>query len=76
MDEVVGVRAFCPAPRSLVELVRKDADGEWDGDGFGVEERGLVLPVPSPWSIANAAQSIGESANPYSVCGRVDMICA
>jgi hypothetical protein len=33
-------------------------------------------PVPSPWSSANAARSIGESASPYSVCGRVDMICA
>ena len=33
-------------------------------------------PVPSPWSIANAARSIGESARPYMVCGRVDMIWA
>jgi hypothetical protein len=33
-------------------------------------------PVPSPWSIMNAARSIGESASPYIVCGRVAMICA
>src|SRR6516225_9146796 len=33
-------------------------------------------PVPSPWSSMNAARSAGESARPYIVCGRVDMICA
>jgi hypothetical protein len=33
-------------------------------------------PVPSPWSSMNAARSTGESASPYSVCGRVVMICA
>src|SRR6266568_3124096 len=33
-------------------------------------------PVPSPWSSMNAARSAGESASPYSVCGRVVMICA
>src|SRR5450631_1422082 len=45
MDEVVGIRALCPAPRGLVELVGKDADGERDGDVLGVEEVGLVLPI-------------------------------
>ena len=29
MDEVVGVRALCPALRGLVELVGKDADRKW-----------------------------------------------
>jgi hypothetical protein len=33
-------------------------------------------PVPSPWSSMNAARSTGESASPYSVCGRVPMIWA
>ena len=33
-------------------------------------------PVPSPWSSMNAARSAGESTSPYSVCGRVAMICA
>ena len=33
-------------------------------------------PVPSPWSSMNAARSAGESARPYSVCGRIAMICA
>src|SRR6266852_5567052 len=28
-------------------------------------------PLPSPWSIANAARSMGESASPYIGCGRV-----
>jgi hypothetical protein len=32
-------------------------------------------PLPSPWSSMNAARSMGESARPYSVCGRVVMIC-
>jgi len=119
MDEVAGIRAFGPAARGLIELVGEDADGERDGDGLGVEEVSLVLPVqtsrgdpvfvsqysvmlsrrssrvrglsrvscrtratspgwpvPSPWSSMNAARSAGESASPYSVCGRVVMICA
>ncbi len=33
-------------------------------------------PVPSPWSSMNAARSAGESASPYSVCGRVVMMSA
>ena len=33
-------------------------------------------PLPSPWSIIHAARSIGESARPYIVCGRVDMMLA
>src|SRR6202011_1962810 len=45
VDEVVGISALCPAPRGLVELVGKDADGERDGDVLGVEEVRLVLPV-------------------------------
>jgi hypothetical protein len=31
VDEVVGIRALCPALRGLLELVGKDADGERDG---------------------------------------------
>jgi len=45
MDEVVGIRAFGPAPRGLIELVGEDADGERNRDGLGVEEVRLVLPV-------------------------------
>jgi hypothetical protein len=29
VDEVVGVGAFCPAVRGLVELVGEDADGDY-----------------------------------------------
>jgi hypothetical protein len=119
VDEVVWIRALGPAPWGLIELVGKDADGERNRDGLGVEEVRLVLPVetsrgnprvrqpverdvvedvvsgqgalqvslkglftspgwpvPSPWSSMNAARSAGESASPYSVCGRVPMICA
>ncbi len=45
IDEIVRVGALGPAPRGLIKLVGKDADGEWDGDVLGVEEVGLVLPV-------------------------------
>jgi hypothetical protein len=45
MDEVVGIRALCPTPRGLVELVGKDAYGKRDGDVLGVEEARLVLPI-------------------------------
>ena len=45
MDEVVGIRALCPAPRGLIELIGEDADRERDGNVFGVEKGRLVLPV-------------------------------
>src|SRR5207245_5053853 len=45
MDEVVGIRALCPAPRCLIQLVGKNADGKRNGDVLGVEEVRLVLPV-------------------------------
>jgi hypothetical protein len=44
VDEVVGIRALCPATRSLVKLVREHADRERDRDRLGVEEVPLVLP--------------------------------
>ncbi len=31
-------------------------------------------PQPSPWSSSQAAMPTGESARPYSVCGRVPII--
>ena len=45
VDEVVGIGALGPAPRGLVELVGEDAYRIGDGDGLGVEEVSLVLPV-------------------------------
>jgi hypothetical protein len=45
MDEVVGIRALCPGPRCLVQLVGKDADGKRNGDVLGLEEARLALPV-------------------------------
>jgi hypothetical protein len=45
VDEVVGIRAFGPAARGLIELVGEDADGKRDSDGLGVEEVRVVLPV-------------------------------
>src|SRR5437879_2114267 len=45
MDEVVRIRALSPTPRSLVQLVGKDAYGKGNGDLLGVEELRLVLPV-------------------------------
>ena len=45
MDEF-GIRPLRPAPRGWIELVRKDAHGDRDGDAFDVEERiALVLPI-------------------------------
>src|SRR5215469_10330570 len=45
VDEVLGIRALRPAPRRLVELVGKDADGKRDRDRLSVEEGCLVLPI-------------------------------
>ena len=36
MDEF-GKSALCPTPRGWIELVRKDAHGNRDGDAFGIE---------------------------------------
>jgi hypothetical protein len=49
------------------------------GPGIVQVEGGLMAAViaaagcasPSPWSISQAARPTGESAIPYSVCGRV-----
>src|SRR4051794_18905939 len=44
VDEV-GVGLFCPTPRHLIELVRKDAHGYRDGDALRAEEGQLVFPI-------------------------------
>jgi hypothetical protein len=44
VDEV-GIRLLRPTPRHLIELVRKDAHGNRDGDALRVEEGQLVFPV-------------------------------
>src|SRR3954465_12686319 len=44
VDEA-GVRALRPAPRRLVLLAGKDADGDRDRDTLGVEETAPVFPV-------------------------------
>src|SRR5689334_10805365 len=44
MDEV-GIGLLGPAPRHLIELVRKDAYGYGDGDALRVEEAELVFPI-------------------------------
>ena len=36
MDEF-GKSALCPTPRGWIELIRKDAHGNRDGDAFGIE---------------------------------------
>ena len=107
VDEV-GIRLLSPAPRRLVELSGKDADGCRNGDTLDVEEAELVLPVETSRRdarvrepgqrdvvedlvsreaadgvalkgvrdvvvtarVIHAASATGESASPYSVCGR------
>src|SRR5688500_17953302 len=44
MDEL-GIRPLGPAPRAWIELVRKGAHGNRDGDVLDVEKAELVLPV-------------------------------
>ncbi len=43
----LGIRLLRPAPRSGIEFVREDADGNWDGDAFGIEIPALapILPI-------------------------------
>jgi hypothetical protein len=33
-----GIRLLCPTPRGLIELVRKGAHGDRDGDVFDIEK--------------------------------------
>src|SRR5258708_30758139 len=58
MDQVVGIRALCPAPWGLVELVGKHAYRERDGDVLGVEEVGLVLPVETSGGDSGVRQPV------------------
>ena len=44
IDEL-GIRPLCPIPRRLVEFVREDAHGSWNGDALGTEKGELVLPI-------------------------------
>src|ERR1700722_6282689 len=46
VDEI-GIGLLCPTPRSWIQLVRKYADGNRDGDAFGIEIAKLapILPV-------------------------------
>src|SRR5256714_3170007 len=45
MDEL-WIGFFCPTPRSWIELVRKDAHGNRDGDAFGIEiPFAPILPI-------------------------------
>src|SRR5712672_3549466 len=39
-----GIRPLCPTTRSRVELVRKDAHGNRDGNAFNIEIPEFVLP--------------------------------
>src|SRR5580698_7367236 len=44
VDEI-GIGPLRPAPRCLVEFVRKDTDSGWDFDALGTEEGQLILPI-------------------------------
>src|SRR4030095_16087426 len=44
MDEF-GIRPLRPTPRGWIELVRKDADGNRDGDVLDIEKAELVFPI-------------------------------
>ena len=44
IDEFV-IRPFCPTPRGLIELVRKDAHGSRDRHVLGVEIADLIFPI-------------------------------
>ena len=46
MDQF-GICPLCPAPRSWIESVREDADGNRDGDALGIEkpEFAPILPI-------------------------------
>jgi hypothetical protein len=44
MDEF-GIRPLGPTPRGLIELVRKGAHGNRDGNALDTEKAELVLPV-------------------------------
>ncbi len=39
------IRLLCPTPRSWIQLIRKDAHGNRDGDPFDTEKADLSLPI-------------------------------
>jgi hypothetical protein len=41
----IGICFFSPTPRRLIELVRKDAHGNWKGNFFGITIAGLIYPI-------------------------------
>jgi hypothetical protein len=41
----LGIRPFCPTPRSLNDLVREGAHRDRDGDVFRGKEGELVFPI-------------------------------
>src|SRR5262245_55861506 len=71
VDEVVRIGALCPAARGLIQLVGEDADGEGDGDVFGVEEACLVLPVKTSCGNPGVRQPVEGDVVEYVVSGQV-----
>src|SRR5262245_48312481 len=46
-----GVRTLCPTARGWIELVRKDAHGNGDGDAFSIE-----IPLPPVFPVETRAR--------------------
>src|SRR6202165_583573 len=55
MDQF-GIRPLCPAPRSLVDLFRKNANGGRNGDVEVVEEGALVFVIETSAGHARVRQ--------------------
>src|SRR5689334_8212910 len=57
MNEL-GIRLFRPTPRGGIDLIRKDAHSNRNGDMFGVEEHQLVFPIETSRRNSRACQPV------------------
>lgn len=70
VDEVV-IRTLCPAPRGLVVLAGKDADGSRDEDVGVVVEAVLIFPVEAGRRNRRACQPVERDVVQDIVSGEV-----
>ncbi len=73
MNEIVGVGTLSPTPGGFVELIGKDADGEWDRYRFGLEEACLVLPIQTSRRHPRVGQPVERDVVEEVVCRQITL---
>src|SRR5438128_9921144 len=62
-----GIRALCPTPRGLIELVRKGAHGSRDRDTFRGEKGKLAFPIETSRRYGRFRQPVERDIIEYVV---------